>query len=668
MVLVLLAPHRAEAQAAARPPVVADVPFIAQTVDLCGGAAAAMVLRYWGFEDAQALDFASLVNRETRGISTGDLVAALGSRGLAARPIKAEAEDARQEIANGRPVIALIDGGGGRLHYVVIVAWANRRVLFHDPSVGPFRLLNESKFLGLWKATGGFALVLTPGAAALPRAAPAVPPAPARKRSECDPLVDHAIGVARGADPELAVPELEAAGEMCPSETRALDALAGVRFRQKRWVEAAAFARQATDRDPSDSEAWRLLGASLYLADEPRPALAAWNRVDEPRIDRVQIDGLVRTRADIATAVIGLHPRDPLTTEALNLAERRLDQLPTAAGGKLTYRPRAGGRADVVASVGEGGLIEPWVVLTLRLGAEFVGKHEVRLRVNSPTGRGEALELGGRFESHRPSAWASLETPRLAGLPGVVSLRGLWDRQTYRLAGSVGDAATIETRRLGAIGWSHWLTSSLRLEVGLGAERFDGQGSYVSMRGAADRRLFADRAALVADGGSWRGLGGAQGFAEFGGTAAFRNATRPRRWTFAARFDGRRATGRAPMAVWPSAGTGAARAFLLRGSPLVTDGIVVGETFGRGLLHATAEAEVQVADRMLARLGIAAFADWARPWDTRLRPGPGKGVFAIGLGLRIHAPGSTAFRFDVAKRPGSPGVVVSAGVVPPWPR
>jgi hypothetical protein len=31
--------------------------------------------------------------------------------------------------------------------------------------------------------------------------------------------------------------------------------------------------------------------------------------------------------------------------------------LPTAAGGRLTYRPRAGGRADVVAAVGESGIL-----------------------------------------------------------------------------------------------------------------------------------------------------------------------------------------------------------------------------------------------------------------------------------------------------------------------
>jgi len=660
-------PLKGESQDQRTPLVVVDVPFLAQTEELCGGAAAAMVLRYWGVADAQADDFQALVRKDLRGISTEDLVDALDARGLVARPIHAEPSDARVEIARGRPLIALIDGGGGRLHYVVIVAWANGRVLFHDLALGPFRLESESKFLRSWQATTGFALVVTPRETTPVKNAGIVPTRASRKSGECDPLVDHAIEAARGVDPELAVPELTAASRMCPNEGTALAALAGVRFRQKRWVEAAAFARQATERDPTDDETWRLLGASLYLSDEPRPALAAWNRIDEPRLDRVDIEGLARTRADIATAVIGLRPKDPLTLEALGRAERRLEQLPTASGGKVSYRPRRGGLADAVVSVGEGGLTEPGLVLALRLGADFVGKREVRLRINSPTSRGEALEIGGRIQSERPAAWVSLEVPRLAGLPGVVSLSGLWDRQTYALAASSG-GTLVETRRRGAFDWSHWWTSSLRLDLGVGAERIDGHGGSVSLRGSAERRLFSDRAALTADGARWMGVDDTKGFAEFGGTVAFRSATRPRRWVFAARFDGRRATSDAPLALWPSAGTGASRAFLLRGSPLLTDGIVTGEVFGRGLLHATVEAELQILDRALLRFGLAAFADWARPWDTSVLSGPGNDVFAIGAGLRVHAPGATAFRLDIGKRPGDPGVTVSAGVIPPWPR
>ncbi|PYQ47998.1 MAG: hypothetical protein DMF78_22320, partial [Acidobacteria bacterium] len=45
------------AEGRADPVVVLDVPFLAQTESLCGGAAASMVLRYWGDSDIQAGDF-----------------------------------------------------------------------------------------------------------------------------------------------------------------------------------------------------------------------------------------------------------------------------------------------------------------------------------------------------------------------------------------------------------------------------------------------------------------------------------------------------------------------------------------------------------------------------------------------------------------------------------
>ena len=47
-----------------------DVPYLAQTEDLCGGAAVAMVLRYWGERQVYAEDFAALVDRSASGIHT----------------------------------------------------------------------------------------------------------------------------------------------------------------------------------------------------------------------------------------------------------------------------------------------------------------------------------------------------------------------------------------------------------------------------------------------------------------------------------------------------------------------------------------------------------------------------------------------------------------------
>lgn len=657
------------AQEAPRPLIVVDVPFFAQSVDLCGGAAAAMVLRYWGVKDIQAEDFAPLVDSKKGGISTGDLVAGLGVRGAIARPIRAEAVDVRHEIANGRPVIALIDGGALRLHYVVIVAWASGRVMYHDPSIGPFRVRGEAEFTRLWNATGGFALVVTPDATMPPpkRAAEAPASPLAREASACDPLVDRSIELARSDDPESGVPGLVAAAEMCPSEARPLSSLAGVRFRQKRYEEAARFARRAAERDPGDTENWRLLGASLYLSDAPRPALAAWSRIDEPRIDRIQIDGLVRTRQDIATAVVGLRPRDVLTVQSIGLAQRRIDQWPSASGGKVIYQPAGGGRADVVASVKENPLIEPWVLLTVRLGGELAAKREGRLRINSPTGRGEALEVGGRFAARLPAAWITLETPRLGGLPGVVSLGALWDRQTYRLDGIPRGEKTVETRSRGLVDWSHWVASNARIELGLGIDRFDGESTFGLTRAGVEFRLLADRAALAADGGAWTGFGDAFNFTEFGGALSFRSSVRPRRLAVFMRLDGRRASAQARRALYPGAGKGPGRAPLLRSTRLVDQGELIGEVFGRGLLHGTAEAEIRIADLALARIGFALFTDWAKPWDTSRAPGPGPSVFAIGAGLRLRAS-VVAIRVDVAKRPGRSGVLVSAGVMPPWPR
>lgn len=640
-----------------------------QSEALCGGAAAAMVLRYWGVVDVQPEDFASLVDRAREGIATDDLVAALAARSFSARPIRAEPRDVVNEIGQGRPVIALIDAGRRRFHYVVIVAWASERVVFHDPSVGPFQIKTAAEFERLWSGSDRWALILTPGAGR-PEATPSPAEEPARSSpvSPCDPLIDQAIVAGRGTDPGTAVPLLTAVLETCPGNPRALVALSGVSFRQENWKEAARVARLAVEGDPEDRDAWRLLATSLFLADDHEAALAAWNKAGEPRIDRIQIDGLIRTRQDVATVVLGLKPRDVLTGESWALAARRLDQLPTSSGARVTYRPASGGRADIVATVGESPLIENWRLLALRLGVEAAARRESALGISSPTRRGERLEIGGRFATNRPAFWAKVETPRLAGLPGVVTLTALWDRQTYRPAGRQGADRVVETRRRGAVDWSHWTAASTLIDLGLAIDRFPDRGTFGAIRGGVERRLAGDRLALLGDGATWRGSESGRGFSEFGGSVVFRSRVQAEGWALHARTDARRATSRAPFAIWPGAGKGPGRPLLLRASPLHQDGEFTGEAFGRGLLHATVEAEVAVADRGTARLGLAAFVDWAKPWDTALRTGAGPGVFALGVGVRLRVLSNTAFRVDVARRPGRSGWIVSAGVIPAWPR
>ena len=57
-----------------------DVPYLPQTEALCGGAAAAMLFRYWGDRHASVQQFAPLVDRKAGGIADDDLTKALRDR------------------------------------------------------------------------------------------------------------------------------------------------------------------------------------------------------------------------------------------------------------------------------------------------------------------------------------------------------------------------------------------------------------------------------------------------------------------------------------------------------------------------------------------------------------------------------------------------------------
>src|SRR6185503_6233642 len=84
--------------AAGQPPpgrgVLLDLPYLTQTEQLCGGAALAMVLRYWGDTTVVPEDFASLVDRSAGGIRTSVLTEAVTRRGWSATPFAADPETA----------------------------------------------------------------------------------------------------------------------------------------------------------------------------------------------------------------------------------------------------------------------------------------------------------------------------------------------------------------------------------------------------------------------------------------------------------------------------------------------------------------------------------------------------------------------------------------------
>src|ERR1700741_2215918 len=88
-----------------------SVPYLPQSDALCGGAAAAMVFRYWGDAHADVQQFAALVDRRAGGIADDVLVDAIRNRGWQALRIDVATgpiDELRARLEKRQPVIVLI--------------------------------------------------------------------------------------------------------------------------------------------------------------------------------------------------------------------------------------------------------------------------------------------------------------------------------------------------------------------------------------------------------------------------------------------------------------------------------------------------------------------------------------------------------------------------------
>jgi hypothetical protein len=332
-----------------RPLQLLDVPFISQSELLCGGAAAAMVLRYWGERGVTAESFAALVDRSASGIRTAALLADLTRRGWTATAVAGSAGIMRAELARGRPVLTLIEDRPSTYHYIVVVAAHERGVVFHDPARAPFLVMSAAEFDRRWRAADRWMAVVVPGPAGAVR--PADGPSSAAGRvatrpdvagaerlapqppavAACDQVVAEGVRLAQANDLEGAERALSGAVG-CPAVMREL---AGVRVLQRRWPEAADLASAAVEADHADTYAWKVLATSRFVQNDRLGALEAWNEVGEPRLDLVRFDGLTRTRHRAVEQLVHTPAGELLSPGDFVRAGRRLAELPSAPSTRL---------------------------------------------------------------------------------------------------------------------------------------------------------------------------------------------------------------------------------------------------------------------------------------------------------------------------------------------
>jgi len=642
VVLLALALIGIPSAVASQPLTILDVPFIAQSELLCGGAAAAMVMRYWGERGIEPESFAALVDRDAGGIKTTTLSTDIRARGWNAVETTGTAETISREIERGRPVIALIEDRRGVFHYVVIVAESAGGVVFHDPARMAFRVATATEFDTRWAAAGRWMLVVAPAdAASRPpseSAAPVAAGAPSgipAGNVTCDELVARGVRQAQADDLASAERTLIAA-TACPGSAP-LRELAGLRLLQRRWPDAAELAAAATARDPSDAYAWKLLATARFVSGDRSGALESWNRAGEPRIDLIRLDGLTRTRYAVVQRLIGLKAGDLLTPRRIVRAGRRLGELPSGTG-TLDFQPVPAGLVEVRGVVAERPLVPHGAFDLAVLSLATAIAREAMVSVSSPTGGGERVSVDWRFWARRPLYELSLAAP--APWAGVWSVTASRERQPFSaiFATTIRDSVQLDV--------ADWVTGVARWHVGAGADRWNGSRALGMATAGVRLASAGDRLDARIEMHTWLGRGVSFQSGQLLLTA--RSSAQPTGVVIVAAGGVSAVTAAAPPDLWVAGDTGRARPLLLRAHPVLTEGERFRtERLGRSIGSGSAEIQ-RWWNAGPGRAGAAMFVDTAR--TTMRLAGSAITDIDVGIGFRGSYPGkAAAVRIDVAR-------------------
>ena len=628
-----------------------DVPYVPQSEELCGGAAVAMVMRYWGATGIHAESFASLVDPRQKGIRGDALMSDVTRRGWGATSFRGDATLAQRSLEARRPLIALIEDRPGRFHYVVVVSWVPGKVVVHDPARRPFQVLEEQVFLRKWERSGFWTLLALPPPTVAEKSSSLEETPGAPTAGACGAVVDEAVQLANHGQVEDAGRLLERATTQCPDEPAPWRELAGIRVLQKNWRRAAVEARTALAIDPRDEHAARTLATSLYVAGDTTGALGAWNLVGEPTVDLVAVQGLERTRYAVAIRTLNLRAESRLTPDAMTRAARRLDSMPSVMGSNVSYTPRADGLAEVTAAVIERPVLPTSVASAGAAAAHAAIDRELQMEIASPTGGGERWLGSWRWWESRPRVFAGVEAPAPFG--GIWQLSGADERESY---GSGSDFSE-ETRRSLSIGASDWITATVRWDTEIRAERWPSSDAAGVLGGLRYQSL-DDRLAFGGRAGLWASAATTWTAGLFGD---WRSSARAQGTVWLARAGLEAAGEDTPFALWSGAGDGHGRAALLRAHPLLHDGVIRDSVFGRVVASGGAEWRRWRSPVLrLLRLAPAAFVDVARAYDAPAFA-DSRAHVDIGAGIRLAIPGAGVIRADAARGLRDGEMAVSVG-------
>jgi hypothetical protein len=606
-----------------------------------------MVERFWGARGVYGEDFGHLVREGEGGIRASELTSALAGRGYAVRAIQGEPDRALAAVEEGVPPILLLESGATRLHYVVLVGLKDDAIAIHDPNFGPARKITRAELMRRWRASGYWALVVTPSGAARapPPARASEPTRSSAEASERDralaPRSRSAAASPRGATPEDA------------PTTSALDAaIEGLRTGDLERARAAA--RDLLQGDESDvATGRRILATGWFLDGNRSRALDEWNALGEPVIDLVSIEGMAATRYHVAAGRMALEHGELLTSTSLSLARRRLSQLPAVQASRVDYRPLPDGTVEVHASVLERRRAPGSTAIVAQAARGFLNRR-IALEVGPLIAAGDRWRAAGSWDPGQRYLRGSLSVPS-PPLPGVATVGIEWRRERFDLQPSRGGAevpaVVTEKRRRGSLDLQEWVHPRLRLGASVALESWEatpsshepgegerggpepgGAAARIVSGGLAARWARDDDTWLVARGERWTGSDRSFGRGSLEGGTTVPDGAR-REWRL--RVGGIVVSNDAPRMIWPGAGSDGVREPLLRAHGLMANDAIGGPAFGRQLVHGTAEHRL-FGHLGPTRLGASVFIDaaYARFRGGALRD---RGFVDVGAGVFLEA-------------------------------
>jgi len=662
------------------------VPFVPQEKDTCGAAALAMVMGYWGREVPHREIAAALVESELQGIRGSRLADFARGRGMTAIAFAGDVQVLRDHLASGRPLVAAIDAGRGRLHDVVVVGFDDERAeaIVHDPARGASRRIAAKDLDKRWAKSGHWSLLVTPsesgqngsektldGSETETRDSSAHEPrAPRSGRAPrgdsaspqddtYEGFVSRALEAGRAERYDEAAQALDGAIALDPGRPEAWTERAGVRFLEGRYEEAVADLRRSLALR-EDDYARELFASSLHLAGREIEALAAWNAMGRPSLHFVEIGGLQKTSDGVARREIGLAEGDTLTPAALRAARRRLEETGVFERVTLRPRPRGDGTADLEVALAERhGFAQGPLDFLVTTGVNLAWKR-VRLRYSNLGGSGLSLGASARWQENRPEATLQLQWPRPLGLPATLHLAGFRGEQAYEL----GDAFDMRRRGVDAslrhvLGGGAVASLGVRLrDRSFSTARPDATpGLLAGFEAGLDARLVETRrhrldatTRLFAAG---RATGSDVGYVQADGELRYEAVvSRPEglsveRSVLALRVRGGWGSDDLPVDEMYAPGVSPESDLPLRAHPLTRGGALGANPIGRSVVLVNGEWRQRLLHRPTWDLGAVAFADSASVW----RPADGsteKWLLDAGVGLRLAFLAGPTLRIDHA--------------------